>query len=241
MEQRCAPDFKALLARENDIELLEIHTGSVVGLRADASIAYVNPAWVAFAQENGGGPAIRDSWGLGRSYLESIRGPLRLFYEGLLQNAAIAEESLHPPVHEYECSSARVYRRFAMHIYAFPKRSGWLIVNSLLAEFPHGELRIGELANFENYVSTAGLITQCANCRRVRHAVEHERWDWVPTWIEHPVDGVSHGMCPICVSHYWPKSSDASTMVPVASRIKEIGTDTSLRLLSLCRRRSRID
>lgn len=202
LDARCAAGFRPLLSGAHALEALEAHPASVVGLWPDTTIAYVNPAWLRFAHANGGREPIESNFGLGGNYLDAISPTLRPFYAILLEAAPTAEESLHPPVHEYECSSAAEYRRFAMHVYALPGRAGWLVVNSLLVEHTHDPATHAPHEPVLSEYLHNGLLTQCAHCRRIRHVADPLRWDWVPDWVTRPMDCVSHGMCPTCYHHY---------------------------------------
>jgi hypothetical protein len=186
---------------------LDAHPQSVIGIWSDSRIAYVNPAWAGFAMENQGNPAIGACWGLGSDYLASISLALRPFYERLLERAPRPERSLHPVVHEYECSSATTYRRFVMQVYALPVGVGFVIVNSLVVDEPHDPIaRPPHAAIDAHYRNANGTIVQCAHCRRVRHVEALARWDWIPTWVKRSPAVTSHGLCPICSEYYYPNA-----------------------------------
>lgn len=203
------PKFAALMLPRFRLEDLDRETASVFGLWPDARLAYTNSAWRAFAQSNGGQPAIAKHWDLGASYLDAIANPLRPFYEDLLTRAAnVAGTSLYPIPHEYECSSADVFRKFAMHVYPLDGRSGFIVVNSLIVETPHDSItRPSHAPETSCYANEKGIILQCCHCRRVRRADDSTRWDWVPAWVEQSPAATSHGLCDVCFNYYYPEEA----------------------------------
>jgi hypothetical protein len=116
-------------------------------------------------------------------------------------------DKLFPSQHEYDCSSADLYRRFSMTLYPLGEREGLLVVNSLIAESPHGD-RQGPAYDADRavYSDADGLIHQCAHCRKVRHLRENNRWDWVPHWVRSSPLETSHGICPNCFDFYYPEA-----------------------------------
>lgn len=206
MNTRIDPDFAALLSSRFQVEELDRNPSSVVGLWPDSRLAYVNPAWIAFAVANDGQPAVEESWGLGARYLDAIAPPLRPFYQGLLQSALDTGTSLRPVSHRYECSSAEVERHFNMQVYPLPAGAGFVIVNSLLAEEPHDPAaRPPQPADPVRYVDPHGRIVQCCHCRLVRRTTEPTQWDWVPAWVERSPIETSHSICPVCMEYYYPE------------------------------------
>ena len=112
MMSRLDPEFTALLSPRFQLAELERHASSIFGLWPDLRLAYVNPAWVAFANGNCGQPSIDQKWGLGSHYLDAIAEPLRPFYVGLLDSSPDPQQSRAPVSHVYECSNAELYRTF---------------------------------------------------------------------------------------------------------------------------------
>lgn len=211
MDERIDPAFVPLL-REMSFEELERHPESVVGLWPDSRIAYVNPAWNRFAAENGGQPQIGDRWGLGAHYLDAVSDPLRPFHEGLLRRSVeqTTASEMRPVGHEYQCSSARLFRRYHMDVYALRGGQAFLIVNSLVLERPHDEKEHKPVdPEPDLHIGEDGLLHQCSHCRLVQRAREPERWDWVPQWVERPPDNTSHTICPICFEFYYPNPDAA--------------------------------
>lgn len=202
--KRVAPGFAALLAPRFSIEELDRNPASIFGLWGDGTIAYVNPAWREFGRENGGYPRLESAWGLGAGYLDAIAEPLRPFYAGLLERAADESARLHPVTHQYECSSARLFRKYSMQVFVLEGRAGFVIVNSLVFDAPHDPaVRPSHVADPTRYRDARGLVVQCAHCRRVRRAADLVRWDWVPAWVEQCPDRTSHGVCGLCLEYYY--------------------------------------
>jgi hypothetical protein len=193
------PEFAPLLKEHFQLDELDKHPGAVFGVWPDSRIAYLNPAWHRFASENGGMPAIAQSWGLGRRYLDSIPPVIRPVYEHLLAHALeTGLDAMHPVTHEYECSNATTFRTFRMQLYGLRGR-GVLIVNTLMREAPHDHAhRTPEPADERRYRDHRGLIVMCSYCRRIQDPASLSRWDWVPAWVEAMPADLSHGACPIC-------------------------------------------
>ena len=171
----------------------------MAGLWSDLKIAYLNPAWFQFAEENGVEKAFFNNY-LGKDYLDCVADPLHYFYESRLRTCLESGNVWH---HDYECSSARVYRRYHQACYPLIKNQGILMVNSLVTSTPH--TRQIHMPTEEAYLSSDGTINQCAHCRKVQHARDKLRWDWVPSWVTSPPPQKSQSLCEDCFSHYWPK------------------------------------
>lgn len=197
--------FVALLGSHFELQSLEESPVTVYGLLPDFTIAYVNPAWSRFAEDNDGQPAIANAWGVGSRYLDAIALPLRPFYQGLVERAAGRDQSLHPLTHQYECSSAQRFRKFSMQVYALPDRAGYLVINACVVDAPHDDsARPPAGAQFATYATADGQIVQCAHCRLVQRVAEPSRWDWLPDWVEQSPPGTSHGLCAMCLDYYYP-------------------------------------
>jgi hypothetical protein len=199
-----APDFEKTLVGF-DVGELDRHRGAVFGLWPDLTLAYLNPAWFAFAAANDG-DEIPARWGLGRYVLEAVPDVLDRFYRRLymerLEKAWI--RTPYPLAHSYECSSATVYRRFAMHVYALRRGKGLLVVNSPFVESPHGADRPAANGTDAAYRNAEGLVLQCAHCRRVESQRLAGSWDWVPRWVDEPPKGVVAALCEVCRDYYYP-------------------------------------
>ena len=130
----CAPRSK-FLSCFGDLNLpsLEDDPNAVFALNADLSLAYVNPAWFRFAQENGGEPAISERFAIGTPVEAGIHGPLKPYYLARFQAA------LHSGVpwrQTYECSSADTFRMYHQTVYPLRNEGGLVIVNSLAVQEP---------------------------------------------------------------------------------------------------------
>lgn len=201
---RLAEGFAERLAPHFVLENLEAHPASIFGLLPDGNIAYINPAWVRFALENGASlPDENLAW-MGQRYLDVIAAPLKPFYEQLFSLAPNAGAALQPVSHVYECSSATMFRQFAMKVYGLAHGEGFIVINTLVASRPHdNRARVPQVPDRSMYENPDGLIVQCAHCRLVRRS-DGSGWDWVPAWIEHVPSGMSHGVCEVCLEYYFP-------------------------------------
>lgn len=197
--RHCDPDF-GLLLTDFRPETLDGHGESVIGIRPEGEIAYVNPAYYRFAELNGGHDVPTD-WSLGANLYDAIRGPQRKFYEDHLAAGLTSER---PWGHIYECSSRRVVRRY--HLQAYPLRgAGLLLVHSLVVAEPPDLTREPVLSPApENYRDRDGLIHQCYHCRRVRRQVRGDAWDWVPDWVETQLPEMSGVLCEPCFEYHFP-------------------------------------
>ncbi|MGN6545027.1 MAG: hypothetical protein ACTHK7_08250 [Aureliella sp.] len=195
----CHPRFLPLLA-EFEMDELEQAGGTIYGLWPELTLAYMNPAWFRFAEENGAPASFATQWGLGRCIVDAIAEPLRPFF---IENYGRCLEQSRPWEHIYECSSANVYREFHMSAFPLRQRQGVLVVNSLRIEKPHSRVRYPPLEN--QYRTATGIICQCCHCRRTRRVTDASTWDWVAEWVEQSPGATSHGICPECFRfHYSP-------------------------------------
>lgn len=191
MTETAAPALLSSL----ELTQLERETSSLIALDSNYAIQWVNPSWERFARENSG-EAIPRRFGIGTSYLDGIEGPLRHYYRSAFENALLTGEAFEL---DYECSSADVFRRF--HMLALPLgREGLLVAHSRIVEQPHD--REAHEALEQAYRLPAGMIVQCANCRRVRRK-DGSSWDWVPAWVTVVPPQTSHGVCASCRGFYW--------------------------------------
>jgi hypothetical protein len=197
--------FLKLLA-PGHLEVLEASSQTVYGVWRDLALAYLNPAWFAFAVNNDG-RHIASEWALGRSILDATPDETRNWYRAFFA-AALWCDPLHPMQHEYDCSSGTLRRRF--HMVAYPvggsggsPRDGLVVVHSLRLETPH----VGEVAVEAYRDTTLGAIRRCMHCRRMRRARQPELWDWVPALIHDPPCKVVADLCPFCRDHNY---SDAA-------------------------------
>ncbi len=197
-------EFLNLLDDQYKLDDLENHPDSVYGIWPNFQLAYLNPAWFSFAEQNNGQPSIDDDWGLGKSVLDCVSGQLYRFYKSMFKQCLDSGTIFS---HEYECSSDTIYRRFHQLVYPLDNRSGLIIVNSIIVEQAHvSSLRPTTVLDNKDYLDKNGFICQCAYCRRVKNFSLAERWDWIPAWVKSCPENTSHSYCPICFSHYFHKA-----------------------------------
>jgi hypothetical protein len=197
--QRYDEDFVSLLEGFN-LETLERDSSIIYGLSSNLTLNYFNPSWFRFAAENGGEPAISGKYKLGTCIDTAMVGPAKDYYLKVYQSILRTGKVWH---HDYECSTSEKYRRFHQSVHPLYNGSGLIVVNSLIAEYPHEEARRPCPPSVELYVNDSGLIMQCCNCRRVQRATKDSEWNWVPAWVDKMPDNISHGICPICCDYYY--------------------------------------
>ncbi len=198
---RLSPGFHAALAGL-DLADLEANPNVVFGLWPDLTLAYLNPAWFRFAGENGGEPAISRDWTLGRNVMDAVAPELQPFYREFFGSQLAGGPVVSLRQHEYECSSAEIYRRYVMTVYRLGDGAGLLVVNATSITRP--QYRPPRPPYEGDYHDPGGWVRQCAHCRCVQHRLEPDRWDWVPFWVVSPPREVSHGLCPLCLDHFYP-------------------------------------
>lgn len=194
---QCDPAFRPLLNEFAD-GTLESTPAVVYGVWPDLTLAYLNPAWFAFAQENQGEPTISRDWTVGRSILSAIPPPILPFFQ--THYARCIGES-RPWEHVYECSSPEVFRKFHMKAFPLGKAEGVLFVHSLVVESP--VLASEAMPHLEQYVTRHGLVIQCCHCRRFRRGESSVAWDWIGAWVTKTPAKVSHGICETCFGFYY--------------------------------------
>lgn len=198
----CDPRFDRLL-RASDVRsylsaALAQTRDTVYGLWPDLKLAYLNPAWFRFAQENGAGGGFEAQWSLGRSLIDALPDVLREHY---VQQYAACLESTEPWHHDYECSSPDLYRLFRMSVYPVGGGAGLLVTHALRLEAPHE--RPPEPFDPAEMADEHGFFLQCAYCRRFASSPRRERWVWIPAWVRDTQRKVTHGICPPCADHYF--------------------------------------
>lgn len=198
---RLASNFRDLLGGL-DFGELERSPGVVFGLWPDLTLAYVNPAWYQFARENGGEPAISRDWRLGRCVMDAVPPELQPFYREFYGQQLAAEPASRIRQLEYECSSPDILRRHLMTVYRLADGRGLLVVNALTVAQICGRPTHPPYA--DDYHDGGGWVRQCSHCRCVEHRREPGRWDWVPFWVASPPAMVTHGLCPLCLDHFYP-------------------------------------
>jgi hypothetical protein len=181
-----------------DLTALDAEQGTVCGLSEDLVIIYVNPAWYRYARDNGASWR-EGEWSVGARMMDAVPYVLRPFYRGLF---ARAQATNRPVEHEYDCSSPELLRRSRMRVY--PCLSGALVVvHTLLREVERDSAPDAVEADYRD---DNGLLALCSHCHRARRArrADDPTWDWVPAFVRHPPQGVSHGLCVTCARYYYP-------------------------------------
>ena len=162
-------------------------------LDPDLRIVDTNAAWDRFALENGG-DGLLGKWQRGRPLLAVIPDVLQPFFRDHFARAARTGERWE---HDYECSSPTLVRRFRMLTYPFGH--AFVVTHALLVSHERDEPAAAPSPAYER----DGVVAMCAHCRRVRHASEPERWDWVPAYLAPGLDRMTHGLCPPCFRYYY--------------------------------------
>jgi CheY-like chemotaxis protein len=188
--------FEDLLG-DFDPEALAADPSVTIGVWADFTIGYYNPAYLQFAADNGA-PGIERKYGLGASLLDSMPGPLRGYYENHLRTAL---SSGVPWEHDYLCDSPTLERSY--RLMAMPLRAaGLLLVHSLRSIGARGGETLPLLENV--YQHPEGTLVQCSHCRRLRRVATPSQWDFVPAALAPEVQSsISHGLCHPCLSFYY--------------------------------------
>jgi len=179
-----------------DLDVLDSDPATIVGVEPNLRIAFVNDAWFRFAAANGARWQPGE-WGLGANLVDATPSDLRPFYDLLFAVALRTGEAV---AHDYECSSAERYRKFRMRIHPLEGK-GYLVTHTPTIERAH-DLESHAPTDLE-YLHASGLYLQCAHCRRTRHALVQNRWDWVPSYVSNPPSNVSHGLCPVCFAYHY--------------------------------------
>ncbi len=185
-----------------DVDDLEKNPSSVIGVKPDGEIFYVNSAWHFFARMNGGKETIARNWSLGANWLACLPDVVRPGYEQLFQAALNQPREARTPVqHCYECSSPAKFREFTMTLHPLVDGEGVLMWHSASCQQPHS--RPSYPASEQLYRQPDGLVHQCCYCRRVKHRGAEHRWDWIPDWVSSMPEGTSHTLCGICKQSYY--------------------------------------
>ena len=196
---RYAPTFPTLLDGFS-LESLERDRHSIFALSPGFDVIYVNPAYCAFWEANGGTPGFDTRSPIGVNLFDAIAGVTRSFYRERLERVLASGQRWE---NLYACPSAETHREYHQGIYPLKNAQGLVIINSLKVERPTDlDARTGaelELA----YLQSGGLASQCSNCRRTLRNDDSGLWDWVPAWIADLPAYVSHTICPPCFEYYW--------------------------------------
>lgn len=184
------------LPREIPLAVLENSSDPCYTVNESLEITYCNPAWDLFSRLNQGGPAALRASVLSRNLLDFIPEELKKYHTGLF---ATARALGRPVTHDYECSTATMFRLYRMQIY--PLDTGFAVINSLRVEHPHDRTPVEP--NDAIYRNSAGLIRMCSNCRRTNRADDPAAWDWVPAYLDYKGRKITHGVCLLCMEYFY--------------------------------------
>jgi hypothetical protein len=193
--------FLEAVFREASQRHLDTETSVCFILDEELRIVYCNPAWDSFAVENGA-PSLCAQNMVGRLVLDSTTGIVTAYYRSLY--AAVLRDG-RCRSHEFHCSSPDLQRLFRMDVFSLKAARALLVSCSIRLEQPHSD--ISREPTEARYRNVDGLIVMCSNCRKTRRAeAAADVWDWVPQFTAHPPGMVSHGLCNLCLEHYFPAS-----------------------------------
>jgi hypothetical protein len=193
---RISPRILRFLPDEQLAEFERSHN-TVLALWPDLSIAYVNPAWIRFALENDGEPAISRSWSVGACMLDAIAPPVRSFFE-VQYRECLTERRVWD--FDYECSSADRYRVFHLRVAPTPGAEALISIHTPRIDFDC--VRDESPPILANYLQADGAVRQCCECRRFQRFGATDVFDWVPSWIRRRPQQVRQVLCPNCRSFY---------------------------------------
>jgi hypothetical protein len=188
---------KTLTAARFGLEELDASTDICFLVNAEGTILYCNRAWDGFALANGGENLLHENM-IGKTSFDSLPEELSDFYRKqyrwVIENNKTWE-------HDYECSSAKTFRRFHMRVLPIGDFH-LLIENSLLVERPHRRKR--HPAD-RKYINEQGFVIMCAHCRRTQYMNPQSRceWHWVPSYLMSASARVSHGLCQPYISFHY--------------------------------------
>ncbi|HEX7286519.1 MAG TPA: hypothetical protein VF532_10070 [Candidatus Angelobacter sp.] len=185
-----------VISRAIPLEVLESSSDPCFAVNEALDITYCNPAWDAFALKNEGEPEVLRAKIVSRNLLAFVPEDLKEFHAVLFAKARATGQ---PVSHDYECSSATMFRLYRMQIY--PLDQGFAVINSLRLEHPHDRTPLQP--NDAVYRNKGGLIRMCANCRRTNRTSDPAAWDWVPAYVDRERENVTHGVCPLCLEYYY--------------------------------------
>lgn len=155
-----------------------------------------NDAWVDFAGNNGG-ESVLTNYPLGAAITQAFPAELKHFFITAYKKVLKGGQPFH---HECECSSAHTFRRLHQSVYSLLDARGLVISNHFVVECDHTE-KPREFSG--RFADENGLVTQCANCRKLRDPRNPNVWVWVPSAVEKIPDRTSHGICPRCFDYYF--------------------------------------
>jgi len=199
------------------LEALEQESGSAYVISPALRVFHANSAWARFATSNGA-PSLASVPTGSLDVMVATSAPLRPYYRAAFARLLAGEAVW---THVYDCSSAELFRLYAMHVYPLPDHAGLIVTNSPVIERVHdSQTREPHLGVVSTYVQESGVIIQCAHCRRIRRPGAPESWDWVPVWVESSPQNVSHSLCHPCFEYHYGRAEElAPTVAAGAARL----------------------
>ena len=173
---------------------LDESPATILGVRPDFTIGYVNAAWWRFAAENGGGHAF--AWGPGSELLSVIPHRLRRFYRSHLGRVFDGAERWE---HDYLCSSPTEERMYRLRAVPLPGRA--VLISHVLSIVMYRD--DGQPFDASRFVASTGILTMCCHCRCTKDPHD-DHWYWVPSLVERPRSRTSHALCATCSTYYYP-------------------------------------
>jgi hypothetical protein len=191
------PGNFAGLLQDFDPETLATDPAVIIGVWADFTIGYYNPAYLRFAADNGA-PDIAARHGLGGSMLDALPAEVKDYYLGHLRG--VLASGL-PWEHDYSCDSPSLERSYRLIARPLGGK-GLLLVHSLRMLAARDQ--VGKQLVGEDYRQWDGKLVQCCHCRRLRHATNPLLWDFVPAALSAAVQqDFSYGLCHPCQAFYY--------------------------------------
>lgn len=180
-----------------DLESIKKSQDVICIVDHDLRLRAFNDAWVAFAENNGGGSITRQ-YPLGSVITDAGEEPIKSYIRKKYRHAIALKK---PFEMSYECSSSALMRLFRLSAYPLVGQRGLVISHHLVKECPHEET-VQEF--HQQFVNREGLIIQCQNCRKIRDPQNKNSWLWVPSLLEKNSINFSHSICDRCMDYYYP-------------------------------------
>ncbi len=183
-------------------------------LDASGQFLFVNEAWGGRAPEaagDGPGPGV-----VGTSWLDGFPSDeVRRLHAEFLFHALrpAAGTRPRPEVHIVERNTPTSAVLVAMRMEPVVLDGGPVavaITHTAVRERPIDEVYPVVDRPAEELRDEAGVVTQCACCRRVRDPHEADRWDLVPSLVVRPPEGSAQALCALCRElHYGQPAAEA--------------------------------
>lgn len=159
---------------------------------------YCNPAWDTSAIGHGA-PQLALNALAGKPLFTFIPRLLQPFYRDAFRFVQIEQASWD---HVYQCPDAEEFKLYRMQIDPILAMDWFLVRHTLAIKRSHAAV---VSPGQHNYLCDTGFITMCSHCCRCRR-VGAECWDFVPEYVENRPRTLEDGLCPECMSHYYPKA-----------------------------------